>query len=92
LLEVLVHPLRLGKTDLVQHYRDILLHSAGLITVDLIPDIAQKAAGLRARHNIRTPDAIQIATTLFMGATAFLTNDHSFSQVPEIATLVLDEL
>jgi predicted nucleic acid-binding protein len=32
-------------------------------------DILLEAAGLRARHRLRTPDAIQIATGLKIGAT-----------------------
>ncbi|MFN6218716.1 MAG: type II toxin-antitoxin system VapC family toxin, partial [Aphanizomenon sp.] len=60
--EVLVYPLRAGNTILAQQYRDILFNSQGLITIEVLPDIAENAAKLRADYNLRTPDAIQMAT------------------------------
>jgi predicted nucleic acid-binding protein len=92
LLEVLVHPFRHGDMRLAQQYRDILLNSRGLTTVLLSPDIAEEAAQLRATHNIRTPDAIQIATAVHEGATFFLTNDARLPSLPGLNMLVLDEL
>ncbi len=92
LLEVLVHPLRRGERELAQQYRDTLLGAAGLITISLSPDIAEEAARLRARHNIRTPDAIQMATALRAGASRFLTNDVRLPSLPDLQVLVLDEL
>lgn len=92
LLEVLVNPLRQKKVDLVKSYRDILLNAGGLTTIDLIPEIAEQAAELRARLNLGAPDAIQVATALFMGATTLVTNDKKLVTVPDINVLVLDEL
>ncbi|WP_225896572.1 type II toxin-antitoxin system VapC family toxin [Amazonocrinis nigriterrae] len=37
--------------------------------------IAETAAQLRADSNLRTPDAIQIATAIRAGASFFVTND-----------------
>lgn len=92
LLEVLVHPFRRGEKELAQQYRDILLGAEGLITISLSQDIAEVAARLRASHNIRTPDAIQMATALRAGASHFLTNDVRLPSLPELKVLVLDEL
>ena len=92
LLEVLVHPFRRGEKELAQQYRDILLGAEGLITISLSQDIAEVAARLRASHNIRTPDAIQMATALRAGASHFLTNDARLPSLPELRILVLDEL
>ena len=75
LIEVLVHPLRQGRPELAEEYRKILLQSPALTAIPLNEGIAEEAAALRARHNIRTPDAIQLATALRSGATWFLTND-----------------
>jgi predicted nucleic acid-binding protein len=60
--------------------------------MDVVPDVAAKAAEIRAKYNLLAPDAIQVATALFMGATALLANDRVFNKVPEIRTLILDEL
>lgn len=91
-LEVLVHPLQHGDPALADQYRDILLNAEALSTVVLSQDIAEEAARLRAAHNIRTPDAIQMATAIHEGASFFLTNDGRLPSLPELEVLVLDEL
>jgi predicted nucleic acid-binding protein len=92
LLEVLVHPFRGGDADLAQQYRDILLHAAHLTTIELSQDIAEEAARLRATYNLRTPDAIQLATALHASASHFFTNDDRYPTVPGLRILVLDTL
>jgi predicted nucleic acid-binding protein len=92
LLEVLVHPFRRGDTRLAQQYRDILLNADNLTTIFLSQDIAEEAARLRAVHNIRTPDAIQMATAINGGASFLLTNDSGLPSLPELSLLVLDGL
>jgi predicted nucleic acid-binding protein len=91
LLEVLVHPLRSNNKELAAEYRDILLNSK-LMTLDVSSVIAEQAARLRAAHNIRTPDAIQISTALNAGATHFFTNDVRLPEIPFIKILPLDAL
>jgi predicted nucleic acid-binding protein len=61
-------------------------------TIDLSAPIAQEAARLRATYNLRTPDAIQLATAIHAGATTFLTNDERLAVVPDLNILVLDAL
>ncbi len=68
--EVLVHPLRINNTVLAYEYWEILLNSK-LITIEISHTIAEKAAQLRAVHNIRIPDAIQISAALDAGAKHF---------------------
>jgi predicted nucleic acid-binding protein len=92
LLEVLVHPFQHGDAALVQQYRDILLNAQGLTTILLSQDIAEEAARIRAAHNIRTPDAIQMATAIYVGASYFLTNDARLPSLPELKVLVLDQV
>lgn len=92
LTEVLVHPLRSGNVELACQYRDILLDQENLITVPISVEIAEVAAQLRARQNLRTPDAIQIATAMGEGAMFFLTNDARLAAVPDLKVLVLDAL
>lgn len=89
LLEVLVHPLRSNNSDLATEYKDILLNSK-LVTLEVSNAIAEQAARLRAIHNIRTPDAIQIGTALSAGASHFFTNDVRLPEIPSIQILSLD--
>ncbi len=91
LLEVLVHPLRSNNRELATEYRDILLNSR-LMTLEVSNAIAEQAAQLRATHNIRTPDAIQISAALNAGATHFFTNDIRLPEIPSIQILSIDAL
>lgn len=90
LLEVLVHPLREGDTLLTQKYKDILLASKGLMTYEISHSISEKSALVRAEHELKTPDAIQVATAIHHKADFFLTNDHSLEKVQDLKVLVLD--
>ena len=92
LLEALVHPIRNADTKLAQKYRDILLDSEELTTILLDQDIAEEAARLRAFHNIRTPDSIQMATAIIGKASFFLTNDIRLPSLPNLKILLLDDL
>ena len=92
LLEVLVIPIRHGNTNLAQQYRDILLDTNGLTTVLFDQSIAEEAARLRAFHNIRTPDSIQMATAMKTQASFFLTNDIRLPSLPNLKILMLDDL
>ncbi len=92
LTEVLIHPLRQGNSRLAHEYRRILLQAENVETLPVSAPVAEEAARLRARHNLRTPDSIQIATAINAGATTFLTNDTQLAGqwIPNI--LVLDHL
>ncbi len=92
LVEVLVMPVRMSQSHLVQAYRDLLQKSANLEMVLIDVAIAEKVVELRARYNLRTPDALQIAAALQHGCDAFLTNDIDLKRVTELRVLVLDEL
>jgi len=55
-------------------------------------EVARKASDFIATERIKAPDAIQIATVILNGATAFLTNDKIFERVKGIDILILDKL
>jgi predicted nucleic acid-binding protein len=92
LIEVLIQPLRAGRHELVREYRNILFGSPNLKTLPLTLEVAEEAARLRAAHNLRTPDAIHVATAKAAGASWFLTNDVDLLSVPGLSVLVLDKL
>lgn len=91
LLEVLIHPFRTKNDILAEKYKDILLYSEGLTTFEIFHEVSEMSSRLRAKHFIRTPDAIQIAVGLFYRASKFLTNDSSLKKVSDIDVLVLDD-
>ncbi len=92
LTEVLVHPLQRNASELQSEYLDLLLNSANFETWPIDTLIARRAAELRARFNVRTPDALQLATALTAGCQAFITNDAALKRVADLRVLVLDEL
>jgi predicted nucleic acid-binding protein len=92
LVETLVLPLRKGDAKLADQYRNILFDTDNLTTIMLSQEIADEAAQLRALHNFRGLDAIQIATAIDASASCFLTNDRQLQKASTIPVLVLDDL
>lgn len=92
LMEVMVLPLRLKKSELVDQYEKLITKSQNIVIVDLDTTVSRRAAGLRARYNLKTPDAIQVATAIEKGADFILTNDTDVVRVSEIDILLLTDL
>ena len=92
LTEVLVQPLRVGNIALAERYESVLSDSNSFRLEPVTITIARAAADLRARYNLRTPDALHVATAIIFGCDAFLTNDAAIQRVTEIRVLLLDEL
>ncbi|RMF87575.1 MAG: type II toxin-antitoxin system VapC family toxin, partial [Nitrospirae bacterium] len=87
--ELLTGPLRQGDEGLATEYRRWLAAFPNLEVVPVGVEIAETAARLRARHGIRTPDALHLATALVAGADAFVTADTRLRRVREIEVLPL---
>lgn len=70
LTEVLTQPKRSQNIRVENEYRDLLLRSRNflLATIDFI--VAGSAADLRARYQLRTPDALQMAVAINVGCEA----------------------
>lgn len=92
LVEVLTLPLRRGEAEVASQYRDMLLATESLTVQPVSAAIAEEAARLRAARELRTPDAIQLATARLAGASTFVTNDARLAAVPELPILVLNDL
>jgi predicted nucleic acid-binding protein len=91
LAEVLTQPLRLGDAQLAATYRELLRSSTGLTLMPVTSTIAEEGARMRAAGEFRTPDAIQLATAVALGAKAFLTDDFRLT-TPDLRVLVVDRL
>ncbi|MCX7992349.1 MAG: type II toxin-antitoxin system VapC family toxin [Fimbriimonadales bacterium] len=92
LTEVLTLPIRLRRSDLENEYRNFLLGSRYFRVIPITVDVAETAADLRARYNLRTPDALQLAAAIRRGCDAFLTNDANLQRVSELRVLTLNLL
>lgn len=90
--EVLVIPFRKSEQKLAEDYKNLLFNGINFQTYSINPETAETAARIRAKHNLRTPDALQIATALENNCQAFLCNDRELSRVTDLRILLLDEL
>ena len=90
LAECLVHPYRMGHSDVVELFSELLINQMHFVQIE--ETIASQAAELRAHHNLGLPDALQCAVALNAGCDAFFTNDIALKRVTELKVVVVDEL
>jgi predicted nucleic acid-binding protein len=91
LLELLVHPLRLGLEDVADEYEVLLTHFPNARLVSIGRPIVLNAAALRAKYGLRAPDAIIAATGLLGGSTLLVTNDERWKRVDGIGVAYLKD-
>jgi uncharacterized protein len=77
-LECLVMPTRQGNTNLLERYKRLL---SSLKLLEITSDVYDEALEFRALHNLKTPDALHLATALRYGCKEFWTNDLRLSRV-----------
>ena len=92
LLELLVQPYRDQKEELAQKIFALTSTYPQIEWVPVTMSVADRAAELRARYRLSTPDAIQLATAIGHKATRFYGNDRGLRRVKEIECLLVDEL
>lgn len=90
--ETLIKPLQANDTSLVSRYRTMFYRTKGIRVMSVSPSAGDLAADLRARYNLRTPDALHVACAIDTDCDAFLTNDTGIRRVSEIRILILDDL
>lgn len=84
LLECRVHPIRTGDEARLERF-DRFFASPGLCIVEIHGSVIERATRLRARHGIRTPDALQAASALELSENPnFLTGDGGFKKVKKL--------
>lgn len=89
LLEILTLPKKQQNYQLVKEYSEVLLDFPNLQFVDVNWPIVDLASSIRAKYNLTTPDAIQIATAINDNATIYYTADKIFKKVKEIKVTIL---
>lgn len=91
-LELLVQPYRKQQDELAQKIFALTSTYPGVEWVPLTMNLADRAAELRARYRLSTPDAIQLATAIGHNAVRFYGNDRGLRRVEEIECVILDDL
>lgn len=92
LLELLVAPLKKGAQDVADEIELTLLHFPHLQLAPVTRGVLVRAAEIRARYGLRTPDSIMIATAIESEATLAVTNDDAWRKVEEIKVVLLRDL
>jgi predicted nucleic acid-binding protein len=80
-LECRVRPAREGDHATLAAF-DAFFARPDLVWVELTRDVVELATAIRVRHGLRTPDALQAASCLQIGAGhVFLTGDAAFERI-----------
>ncbi|MGH6950278.1 MAG: type II toxin-antitoxin system VapC family toxin [Vitreimonas sp.] len=82
--DVLTGPLKKGDDALASRYRAVM---ESWRVVDLTSGIAEDAARLRARLNLKLADAVQAASALAINADAPVTHDRDFTRVSALRVI-----
>lgn len=91
LLEALVKPKEIGDEEMRDDYYYALTSFPNLKMRPIDEEVAEAAAEVRARSGLRTPDALQVATCLVEGASAFITNDERLRKVEGLQIIVMND-
>ena len=88
-MECRVHPLRAKDHDLLQLYEQFF-SAPNLEIVDVSSDIIDTATALRAHHQLKSIDAVLMASAISLGKdTLFLSNDKQFKNLPFIKVKII---
>jgi len=87
-LECRVKPLRMQDTTLLRLY-DSFFVGLEVEVLELTAQVIEKATELRAELNMKTPDALHMASAIVFGATAFLTGERALARCTEVSVEVL---
>lgn len=91
LAECMVQPIQRKDIKLQEDFVDFLLAGEPIFMVDTDTEIGYQAAYLRAKYNLKIPDALQVATAIRSGCEALLTNDDQFQRVSELRVLMVED-
>lgn len=88
-MECLTGPLKRGDLALVDYYRATLDTA---VRAPFDEDVFVRAAELRARHGLRSPDALHLAAAQKAGCSALWTNDRRLERAAYgLAVAIVDE-
>ncbi len=88
MIECRSKPLRDGDSDRAKRY-DAFFSSREMSMLGVDAAVAEQATQLRAKYNLKTPDAIHLASASLHGATLLITTDHDFSKCRDLPGLTI---
>lgn len=87
-LECRTKPLRAADAAALAAF-DVFFGGVELTLIEVGAAVVERATELRARYNLKTPDALHYATAIEAGATVLLTGDRALSRCSEVPVEVL---
>jgi predicted nucleic acid-binding protein len=89
MIECRSKPLRDGDTQRAGAY-DAFFSSRDLTLFPVDAAVADRATQLRATYNLKTPDAIHMATAAVHGASLVVTTDHDFARCRDLPGMTIE--
>lgn len=89
-LECRTKPTKDRDHALLERY-DPLFGASRVVVLDVSESVIDRATSLRARHGLKSPDAIHLATAVECGASSFWTGDAALECCTEVKVSVLTQ-
>lgn len=81
-------PLRAGDAATLAQF-DVFFAGIELVLIEVTEAVVERATELRARYNLKTPDALHYATAVEAGVAVFLTGDRGLARCSEVPVEIL---
>lgn len=91
LAEVMVKPMKKGRSSLVDIYRQAMQCLSGVKLKAITPETGFLAGSLRAKYGLPLPDMFQVAVALQSARPAIITNDRLLRKVKEVDVFLLSD-
>jgi predicted nucleic acid-binding protein len=89
MIECRSKPLRAGDLERVRLY-DAFFGSRDLTLFAVDTSVAETATRMRAKYNLKTPDAIHVATAALHGVSLVVTTDHDFARCNDLPGMTIE--
>jgi len=91
-IEIATLPVRMGNQALVEQYRAYFTSSSRVRLLPVDQAIAEQSITLRAKYQLKTPDAIQLGTAIAQQANYIVTNDRQWKQLTHQTVLTVEDI
>lgn len=92
LAELLVKPCRDQELEQQARYKKAIANRKNFFIMPVLRDLLIDAADVRAKTQLKLPDAIHAATALRTNCTTLLTNDRQIKKLTDISVVLLSEV
>ena len=68
---------------------DVFFSGVEISLIEVTASVVESATEIRAKYNLKTPDALHYASAIKAGANVFLTGDRVFARCSDVAVEML---